>query len=57
VTSASARSWIFRYKLNSRARDMGLGSYPDVSLAEARGKAEECEELTFFDVHGSVIQP
>lgn len=30
------RSWIFRYQLNKRRRDMGLGSYPLVSLKEAR---------------------
>lgn len=41
VTSAAARSWVFRYKINGRARDMGLGSYPDLSLAEARDVAEK----------------
>jgi integrase len=42
VTSAAAKSWVFRFKVNGRARDMGLGSYPDVSLGGARGMAEEC---------------
>jgi integrase len=41
VTSAAARSWVFRYKMNGRARDMGLGSYPVVTLAAAREKAED----------------
>jgi integrase len=38
VTEKGA-SWLFRFKLNGQARMMGLGAYPDVSLAEARTKA------------------
>jgi integrase len=41
VTSASARSWVYRYKLNGRVRDMGLGSYPEVGLADARSNADK----------------
>jgi len=37
----NARSWIFRYSLAGRAREMGLGAYPDVPLAEARELAAE----------------
>src|SRR5258707_13254727 len=33
------RSWIFRYQLDGRRRDLGLGPYHDRSLAEAREKA------------------
>jgi integrase len=36
VSSATVRSWIFRFQLNGRRREMGLGSFPLVSLAEAR---------------------
>lgn len=32
--------WVFRYKTNGRSHDMGLGAWPDVSLSEAREKAE-----------------
>lgn len=28
--------WVFRYSLAGKRRDMGLGSYPEVSLSEAR---------------------
>jgi integrase len=31
-----AKNWCFRYTRNGRTRDLGLGSYPEVSLAEAR---------------------
>lgn len=38
VTATGAKTWIFRYSLNGRRRDMGLGSLTDVGLAEAREK-------------------
>jgi len=34
--SVSSSSWTYRYQLNGRTRNMGLGSYPEVSLARAR---------------------
>jgi integrase len=41
VTEAGSRSWIFRYMQGGKRRDMGLGRYPGVSLAEARQLAKE----------------
>jgi integrase len=35
------RSWIFRYRVNGRLRDMGLGSVDILSLSEARERARE----------------
>lgn len=34
-----SRSRIFRIKANGKRRDLGLGSYPEISLAEAREQA------------------
>ncbi len=45
VTGSGARSWILRYKVGEKRRDMGLGSYPTVTLAMAREKAREAREL------------
>lgn len=45
VTGPSAKSWVYRYTLNGRAREMGLGSLNGVSLAEARTRASECRCL------------
>lgn len=42
---APAKSWIYRYKLERRAREMGLGSLKTLSLADARAKAAECRKL------------
>jgi integrase len=41
VSRTGARSWVFRFQLDGKRRDMGLGPYPDISLAEARGRAAE----------------
>lgn len=36
-----AKTWIYRFQLDGRRRDMGIGPYPDVSLAESRRRATE----------------
>src|SRR5262249_10069376 len=36
VSVFGTKSWLFRYMLNGRSREMGLGSIEDVSLARAR---------------------
>src|SRR5712691_5973282 len=41
----AAKSWVFRFQLDGKRRDMGLGPFPDVSLAEARAKATEHRRL------------
>ena len=45
VTATGAKSWIFRFKRDGKARDMGLGGYPTVSLADARQRAHEACRL------------
>jgi Arm DNA-binding domain len=42
ITDSGSRSWVFRFKVGGRTRDMGLGSLNTVGLAEARGMAAEC---------------
>lgn len=41
ISKAGAWSWIFRYKLEGKSREMGLGPYPTVTLAEARLQAAD----------------
>ena len=41
VNARGARSWILRVVVGEKRRDMGLGGYPDVGLADARQKARE----------------
>ncbi|QLC72352.1 integrase arm-type DNA-binding domain-containing protein [Pseudomonas sp. LPB0260] len=39
-------SWVFRYKIDSKSRYMGLGKYPETSLSEAREKAADARKLS-----------
>lgn len=39
------RGWIFRYMIQGRAREMGLGAYPDVSLVTARKAAAKYRDI------------
>lgn len=39
VSSSGCRSWILRYRLNGKSREMGLGRFPEISLMEARDTA------------------
>jgi integrase len=41
VSPAGSKAWVFRFQLDGKRRDMGLGPYPDISLAEARRRAAE----------------
>ena len=41
VSPSLTKSWIFRFTLGGKSREMGLGSERDVTLALARGKASE----------------
>lgn len=41
VSASGAKSWVFRFQLDGKRRDMGLGPFPDISLAEARGRATD----------------
>lgn len=45
VKPTGARSWVLRYQVQGRRRDLGLGPYPDVSLAMARERAAEARRL------------
>jgi hypothetical protein len=45
VTSSGSKSWIYRYSLDGKTREMDLGSYSVVSLAEARDAAQACRRL------------
>jgi len=39
VAPSGARSWIYRYRVGAKRHDMGLGPYPEITLAAAREKA------------------
>ena len=44
VAPSGARNWILRIKVGAKRRDMGLGGFPDVTLAGAHKAAREARE-------------
>src|SRR5438046_2098890 len=50
VNASGSKSWILRFKRDGRQRDMGLGSFPTIGLADARAKAAEQRKLLADDV-------
>jgi integrase len=45
IADSGARSWVFRFKLNGRVREMGLGPVSRVSLGDARKLAAGYREM------------
>ena len=45
ISEAGARSWILRVMIAGKRRDIGLGRYPDVGLAQAREAAAKHRSL------------
>lgn len=45
IGKGGGASWIYRFRWNGRLRDMGLGSYADKTLSEARESAAENRKL------------
>jgi integrase len=45
VSDTNAKKWVLRVTIDGKRREMGLGSYPDVSLARARELASEYRQL------------
>lgn len=45
VSPSGAKSWVFRYMRQGKQREMGLGSYQGVTLAQARQKASDARTI------------
>jgi integrase len=45
VSPSGTKAWVLRYVFAGRQRDMGLGPFPLVTLAEAREKATQARKL------------
>jgi integrase len=44
LTPGGGRSWLLRTLMAGRRREIGLGGYPDVTLAQARDRAREAKD-------------
>ena len=50
VTKSGTKQWIFRYRWYGKTKDMGLGSFPEISLAEARKKRDQNKHLILKNI-------
>jgi integrase len=44
VSKNGTRSWVLRTKIGSKRRDVGLGAFPEISLAQAHDKARKAKD-------------
>lgn len=44
IKDTGARSWLLRVQIGKKRRHIGLGGYPDVTLAQARERAREARD-------------
>jgi integrase len=45
VRRSGKKSWLLRYQMNGVRRDMGLGSYPEIGLKEARQRTADARRM------------
>ncbi|GAB1362934.1 site-specific integrase [Rhodobacter sp.] len=45
VTPNNGRTWLLRVTVGGRRREIGLGGFPDVTLAQARDRAREAKDM------------
>jgi integrase len=45
IRKSGAKDWFYRYEVERKGRKKGLGSYPTISLQDAREAAHECRIL------------
>lgn len=46
LSNAGTASWVLRYRLNGRRKEVTLGNYPDISLSNAREHVHYEQPLT-----------
>ena len=45
ISNQGRGKWSYRYRIDKKSREMGLGTFPEVPIAEARQKAEDNRRL------------
>lgn len=45
VRPSGAKSWLFRFQLDRKRHNLGFGSYPAISLLDARDKRDAAAKL------------
>ena len=45
ISSQGRGKWSYRYRLDGKSREMGLGTFPEISIVDARQRAEDNRRL------------
>ena len=45
ITSPGSGKWSYRYRIDHKSREMGLGTFPEIAIVDARQKAEDNRRL------------
>ena len=45
ISSQGRGKWSYRYRLDDKSREMGLGTFPEISIVDARKRAEDNRRL------------
>ena len=45
ISSQGMGKWSYRYRIDNKSREMGLGTFPEVPIVDARQKAEDNRRL------------
>ncbi len=53
IQSSGSKLWRFDYRFNGKRKTIAFGAYPDLSLAEARGKRDKARNLLVNEVDPS----
>lgn len=54
VTPAGGKWWRFKYSFSGKSKTISFGTYPEVSLAQARERREEARKLLANGINPSV---
>ena len=56
IQSSGSKLWRFDYRYNAKRKTLALGSYPDLSLSEARSKRDNARNLLANDVDPNALK-
>ena len=45
ISNQGRGKWSYRYRIDKKSREMGLGTFPEISIIDARQKAEDNRRL------------
>ncbi|MCX5834859.1 MAG: integrase arm-type DNA-binding domain-containing protein [Deltaproteobacteria bacterium] len=56
ITPSGGKLWRFKYRFNNKEKKLAFGSYPEISLQDARQKREDARRLLANDVDPDAVR-